>query len=83
MALDVRTEEAADARESAVELLRGVASAKTTAIDRLEQARPLAAARNADELARRLRAAASMLRDIRVLAAGASPAAPRQRRSSG
>jgi DNA polymerase III subunit delta' len=72
-ALDVRTEEAADARESAVELLRGVASARTTGIDRLEQARALAGGAERDELARRLRAAASMLRDIRVLAAGASP----------
>jgi DNA polymerase-3 subunit delta' len=72
-ALDVRTEEAADARESAVELLRGVASAKARAGDRLDQAKALAGGAERDELARRLRAVASMLRDIRVLAAGASP----------
>jgi DNA polymerase-3 subunit delta' len=72
-ALDVRTEEAVDARESAVELLRGVGAPKATALDRLEQAKTLAGGAERDELARRLRAAASMLRDIRVLAAGASP----------
>jgi DNA polymerase-3 subunit delta' len=72
-ALEVRTEEAADARESAVELLRGVAPAKVRPVDRLEQAKALAGGAERDELARRLRAAASMLRDIRVLAAQASP----------
>jgi DNA polymerase III subunit delta' len=72
-ALEVRTEEAADARESAVELLRGVASARTTPNNRLEHGRALAGGAERDELVRRLRAAASMLRDMRVLAAGASP----------
>ncbi len=72
-ALDARTEDAAEARESAVELLRGVAPAKATAMDRLEQAKALAGGAERDEVARRLRAAASMLRDMRVLAAGASP----------
>jgi DNA polymerase-3 subunit delta' len=72
-ALDARTEDAAEARESAVELLRGVAPAKATAMDRLEQAKALAGGVERDEVARRLRAAASMLRDMRVLAAGASP----------
>jgi DNA polymerase III subunit delta' len=67
-ALEGRTEEAAEAREAAVDLLRGVAGAKVA--DRLEQGKALAGGAERDELARRLRAAASMLRDIQVLTAG-------------
>jgi DNA polymerase III subunit delta' len=72
-ALDGRTEDAAEARQSAVDLLQGVAAAKATSLDRLEQAKALAGGAEREELARRLRAAASMLRDLQVLAAGASP----------
>jgi DNA polymerase-3 subunit delta' len=68
-ALEGRTEEAAEAREAAVDLLRGVAKAGAAA--RLEQAKSLAGGAEREELARRLRAAASMLRDLQVLAAGA------------
>jgi DNA polymerase-3 subunit delta' len=70
-ALDLRTDEAADARESAVELLRGVAPANVRATGRLDQAKALAGGAERDELARRLRAVASMLRDMRLIAAGA------------
>lgn len=69
VALEGRTEEAAEAREAAVDLLRGVARAGAGA--RLEQAKALAGGAERDELARRLRVAASMLRDLQVLAAGA------------
>jgi DNA polymerase-3 subunit delta' len=69
-ALEARTEEATEARDAAVGLLRGVAEARN-AVGRLEEARGLGGGVERDELARRLRAAASMLRDVQILASGA------------
>jgi DNA polymerase III subunit delta' len=68
-ALEAESDEAAETRGAAADLLRGVASAKGAGA-RLDQARDLAAPER-DELARRPRAAASMLRDMQLLAARA------------
>jgi DNA polymerase-3 subunit delta' len=69
-ALDSRSEEAAGAREAAADLLRGLAASRGPAA-RLEHAKTIAAGAERDELARRLRAAASLLRDVQVIAARA------------
>ena len=69
-ALDARSEDAVETRDAAAALLKGVAAARS-APARLEQARELAERPERDELARRLRAAASMLRDMQLLTAGA------------
>jgi DNA polymerase-3 subunit delta' len=69
-ALEAQSEEAVETRDAAAALLRGVAAARS-APARLEQAKELADRPERDELARRLRAAASMLRDMQLLTAGA------------
>jgi DNA polymerase-3 subunit delta' len=69
-ALEARTDEAAEARQAAAEALRGIAAARTPAA-RLDEARVLSGGAERDELARRLLAAASMLRDVQVLASRA------------
>lgn len=66
-ALEGSTEEYSDAREAAAALLTGVASAPDPR-SRIETARGLSAGgADRDGLARRLRAAASMLRDLAIL----------------
>lgn len=66
LALQGATEEYADARDAAARLLSGVAGARDPRT-RLNSARALGGATDRDELARRLRALSSMLRDLTVL----------------
>ena len=66
LALEGESDEYVEARDAAARLLRGVAGAGDPRT-RLDSAKALAGASDRDQLARRLRALSSMLRDLGVL----------------
>ena len=70
LALEGATSEFVDAREAAAEMLQGVATVADPR-RRLDSAKALAGSGDRDDLRRRLRALASMLRDLGVLGARA------------